>query len=125
MTKEQARDVAKEYWWNYEKLAYIDDDNVTYPAIAMPCYYDGFDSGWDAAIDHAAANQWTYLPELPRDDGWYLVTYEDGKHPNAVTELRFTQEYGWATLCDGSRVPLIAWRPLPLPAEIKRSEDEV
>ncbi len=48
------------------------------------------------------------LPELTR---FYLVTYKDGKHPNAVMELRFNPSYGWASP-DGEKLNVVAWQPM-------------
>ena len=77
-------------------------------------FQDGWGKGFDAGL--AAANQWTYLPELPKEKGMYLVTSDLGE----VFELPWKS--GWPY---HPQVDVIAWRPLPPPAEIKRSEDVV
>lgn len=105
MTKEEA--------WKKDRYKYRYDDCVTEPTIAMPVYYDGFDAG------HAAANQWTYLPELPKEEGEYIVTVAHNDSTEAETD--YWSDEGWRYF----NKRIIAWRPLPSPAEIKRSEDEV
>ena len=70
---------------------------------------------------------WTYCEDaFPTKPDEYLITYisiYDGKPASGVAEyVRDEWRYD-----DGDvfTVPVIAWRPLPEPAEIKRSEDEV
>lgn len=107
MTKEEAK---KEAFFKDWKGVSVED------ALG---FQDGWGKGWDAG--HAAANQWTYLPELPKEDdeGEYIVTVTYGD--STETETDYWTDEGWRYF--NQRV--IAWRPLPEPAEIKRSEDEV
>lgn len=78
-----------------------------------------FGTVWDAAIDYAAANQWTYLPELPIEFllDRFLVTLANGKVFEATYNgnLFFPSVIGYFT----SANPVIAWRPLPAPAKIR------
>ena len=110
MTKEEARSVAFQQ---------------TFPDDAEPRGWAEhyFEVGFDAG--HAAANQWTYLPELPREFllDRFLVTLANGKVFEATYNGNsfFPSVDGYFT----SANPIIAWRPLPEPAEIKRSEDVV
>lgn len=66
-----------------------------------------------------AANQWTYLPELPTMDGAFWVTAKDG-----TVHLGYMKP----DMSGFRRKGVVAWMPYPeqpRPAEIKPSEDEV
>lgn len=97
MTEEQAREAAKQ--------------TMIASLMQNPQNLDDvFNTLWDAATE--CANRWTYLPELPKDYDFYLVTHKDENDNLLVSESLFAAER-W----DFDNV--IAWRPLPKPADIR------
>jgi len=66
--------------------------------------------GFERGVEYA--NRWTYLPELPKDYDFYLVTHKDENDNVMVSESLFASER-W----DVDNV--IAWRELPEPADIR------
>lgn len=97
MTEEQAREAAKQ-----TMIASLmqNPQNLN----------DVFNTLWSAATEYA--NRWTYLPELPKDYDFYLVTHKDENDNVMVSESLFASER-W----DVDNV--IAWRELPEPADIR------
>lgn len=94
-------------------------------------FQDGWGKGWDAG--YAATNQWTYLPELPNPHAPVLVTWIRDVI-RFVEEATLTEDMHWRSeRSDGyndliyldQEGEVIAWRPLPEPAEIKRSDADV
>ena len=105
MKEEQAREAA---WQSTYQSAEYETNNC------CDCFEKGvgigFDSAWNAGVEYA--NRWTYLPELPKDYDFYLVTHKDENDNVMVSESLFASER-W----DVDNV--IAWRELPEPADIR------
>lgn len=109
MKEEQAREVAKTKCHEEAMTRFrIADEDLT-PVIQAARF--GFERGMEYA------NRWTYLPELPTEYTAVLVTVTNG----TVTLAVVTKDQKFLNV-DGdpfTKYPVIAWRELPEPADIR------
>ncbi len=78
---------------------------------------DVFNTLWNAATEYA--NRWTYLPELPSEDGWYLVCGNLYTATEQTLTMALYEKGQWWALGEPAHIAVIAWRKLPEPAEIR------
>lgn len=77
-----------------------------YPHDYEPEHYMAFDRGWDAAIDHLAANGYLHKPETPCEREQVEVRQKNLKP--TIDDPDFTKKMGYS----GSVTTLIGWRNL-------------